>query len=237
MAVALHGTRSLRVEAGTTATVTFIAPSIVTAGDVWICAATMRGGTGNTFSAVPGTFTQVSRVDNGTVDTLIAWRYTAAGSETAGASFATVTVSTARISVTSVAAFSGANAAGILTETGTASASSVTMPDTNDNTSGASDAVVLVGSVPASSATTITYSANLTALVASGGNGGSGATVITFGSGYALGAFTSGTTFSETFGTAGAGCAVAITIPATTVAAKAPPPSPPYLERVYLLVR
>lgn len=134
MGVTYNGTQGSNVNSSASTTVTFAVPSVVAAGDVWMCCASFRAGSTVTISGVPGSFTLIGRVDSGsgtTNNTLVAWWYKALGTESGN--FATITLSASSKSTTFTAALSGADgtspilSGSIVTATGTTTVPSLTM--------------------------------------------------------------------------------------------------------------
>jgi hypothetical protein len=108
MAVSFHAGGS--ATSASSVTVGWTVPGNITAGDIWICSASLRGGSTVTISNVPAGFTLIARVDAGAVvtnETLVVYWYKAIGNETG--TFATITLSATSKSATVTDAFSGVN--------------------------------------------------------------------------------------------------------------------------------
>ncbi len=110
MAVAYHNGTS-NIDASTSAaTVPWLVPASPTAGEIWICSAVFRGGSGATISGVHAGFNLIQRVDSGsgsTNCTVVCYWYEATGTESG--TLGTITLSGASRHFTITDAFSGCN--------------------------------------------------------------------------------------------------------------------------------
>lgn len=99
-------------------TLNFVAPASFSAGEVWICSASFRGGSTTTISGVPGSFTLIKRTDSGSATTnvtIVSYWYVALGSETPSATFASITIGASSKYATVTDPFTGCNTSNPIT--------------------------------------------------------------------------------------------------------------------------
>lgn len=220
------------------ATITWLCPATqgeIVAGDVWILSAGFRAGSGVTISGVPGSFTLIGRVDQGsgaTVSTSVAYWYVALGSETAGATLGTITLSASSKYATVTFAFSGVNtttpiSGSVVTGSGTTAATTGTLAACP-----ADGAVVGVESFQGASSTLGRMSGATSGVLtegnATGASGGSAATNVASEQDYIIGSAVSQTYSTQT--NAGASTTTGMAFILAAAAAEFLPHTSPYVS-------
>lgn len=108
MAVAQRGTPGSVINSSASGTISFTVPSVVTAGDIWICSATFRGNTGlslqiNSLNLIAS----ISQATSGSVSTTWVFWYRSNGTESGTFISGSISGAVTSKSVTTTVAFSG----------------------------------------------------------------------------------------------------------------------------------